>query len=247
MVPTAPHDVWSADFKGEFRLGTGELCYPLTVVDRFSRFVLGIRCRPSTATAGARSVFERLFREHGLPAKILTDGGVPFASSTSPRRLSRLSVWFVKLGIEPILTQPSSPQQNGGHEQMHRVLKAETARPPAATGPLQQRRFTRFIREYNQERPHEGIGMKTPASLYQPSPRAHPRRLEDPCYAGHVETRRVRSHGEIKWQGGFLFVSEVLSGGLVGLEEVDDGLWSLSFGQVLLGRFVERDRKLHLL
>lgn len=244
---THPNRLWTADFKGEFRTGDRQLCYPLTVADRFSRYLLGCRSRRSTAVLAARPVFEELFVEYGLPEAILTDGGSPFAAAASPRRLSRLSVWWVKLGIEPVVIQPGKPQQNGCHERMHRTLKAATARPPAPTWAAQQRAFDRFRREYNQERPHEGIGMQTPSQLYRPSMRPYPSRLEELSYPGHFEVRRVRSSGEIKWQGQRLFVSDVLEGELVGLEERDDGLWSLCFGPLLLGRYDERDRNLELL
>jgi putative transposase len=244
---TAPNRLWTADFKGEFRTGDGQLCYPLTVVDRFSRYLLGCRNRRSTAILQARPVFEELFAEYGLPTAILTDGGPPFASPCSPRRLSQLSVWWIKLGIEPVLIQPGKPQQNGCHERMHRTLKAATARPPATTWEAQQQAFDHFRREYNEERPHEGIGMKTPSQLYQPSERPLPGQLEEPSYPGHFEVRRVRATGYIKWCSQELFVSEVLIGELVGLEESEDGLWSLYFGPLLLGRYDERDGDLHLL
>jgi putative transposase len=244
---TSPNRLWTADFKGEFRTGDRQLCYPLTVADRFSRYLLGCRSRRSTAVLEAQPVFEELFVHYGLPEAILTDGGPPFAAPLSPRRLSRLSVWWVKLGIEPVVIQPGKPQQNGCHERMHRTLKAATARPPASTLAAQQRVFDRFRREYNNERPHEGIGMKTPSQLYRPSARPFPSRLQELSYPGHFEVRRVRASGEIKWRGERLFVSEVLGGELVGLEERDDGLWSLFFGPLLLGRYDERDRDLDLL
>lgn len=236
-----PNDLWTADFKGEFRTGDRQLCYPLTVADRFSRYLLACRGRKSTARVGALPVFEEAFRSHGLPAAILTDNGPPFAAPLAPRRLSTLAVWWIKLGICPLLIQPGHPEQNGSHERMHRTLKAETARPPAATGAAQQRVFDRFREEYNHQRPHEGIGLVPPAQLYRSSPRPYPRRIPEVSYPGHFEVRRVRSKGEIKWRGEKLFLSEMLYREPVGLEEVDDGLWSVYFGPVLLGRYDERE------
>lgn len=243
----AANALWAADFKGEFRTGDRQLCYPLTVTDRFSRYLLGCRGRKSTSHAGARPVLERLFVEFGLPEAILTDGGTPFSSSRSPCRLSRLSVWWLKLGIRPVVIQPGKPQQNGSHERMHRTLKQATARPPAASFWRQQIAFDLFRHEFNEDRPHEAIGMKTPSELYQPSPRPLPSQLQEMSYPGHYEVRRVRSSGELKWRGEMLFLSEVLGGEAVGLEETDDGVWSLRFGSLLLGRYDERDRQLEIL
>jgi hypothetical protein len=242
-----PNDLWTTDFKGEFRMGDGQLCYPLTTADRMSRYLLGCRGRSSVAIEGARGVFERLFRRYGLPRKILSDSGVPFASPRSPRRLSRLSVWWIKLGIEPVLIEPGHPEQNGAHERMHRTLKAATARPPAGSMPAQQRSFNRFRGEFNHERPHEALDMRTPAELYVPSPRLYSDKTPDVEYPGHYEVRRVRLKGDIKWRGRMLYVSTVLSGEPVGLEEVDDGLWSLCFGPLLLGRYDVREQSLELL
>lgn len=238
-----PHDLWSCDFKGQFRMGNGRYCYPLTVADRYSRYLLGCEGRESVAYVGARPVFERLFQEQGLPKAMLSDNGTPF-SSTGLAGLSRLSVWWIKLGIQPLRIAPGCPQQNGGHERMHVDLKAETTRPPAAQLGAQQRLFDAFRTEFNDERPHEALDQRTPAEVYEPSPRAYPRRVPEVTYPGHFEVRRVRSDGRIRWQGRFLFISEVLIGERVGLEEVDDGIWSLHFASLQLARFDERDRSL---
>lgn len=242
-----PNDLWTADFKGEFRMDDRRLCYPLTVADRVSRYLLGCEGKSSVARAGVQPVFERLFAEYGLPAKILTDGGSPFACASSPRRLSRLSVWWVQLGIEPVLIEPGHPEQNGCHERMHRTLKAATASPPASGMQSQQRVFDRFRKEYNEQRPHESLQMRPPAELYTPSSRTYPQATPDVTYPGHYEVRRVRSKGEIKWRGRWLFVSKTLGRQSVGLEETDDGLWSLYFGPLLLGRYDERDQCLNLM
>ena len=247
VVAEKPNQLWTADYKGEFRLGDGQLCYPLTVADRTSRYLLGCATRSSTAGTEARPVFEGLFREFGLPEAILTDSGAPFASAQSVRRLTRLSVWWIKLGIQPIRIQPGHPEQNGCHERMHRTLKAETARPPAANPGAQQRVFDSFRREYNEERPHEALAMKRPIELYEPSPRRYPAKVPEVSYPGHFEIRRVRRRGEIKWQGRRLFVSLPLCGETVGLEETDHGIWSLYFGSLLLGRYDEQHHHLDLL
>ncbi|MGH8920903.1 MAG: integrase core domain-containing protein, partial [Actinomycetes bacterium] len=236
---TAPNRIWTADFKGQFRTGDGSYCYPLTVQDGFSRYLLG--CRGLTGTTGAESrpVFERLFREYGLPEILRTDNGVPFATEAL-RRLSQLSVWWIRLGIYPELIQPAHPEQNGRHEYMHRTLKAATARPPAATPRQQQRRFDAFRCEYNELRPHEALADETPASIYRPSPRPYPRRPPPLEYPAHFEVRRVSRNGGVRWHHRWVNVSHVLGGESVGFTEVDDGEWDLYFGPVKLGRFHER-------
>lgn len=247
VVAPEPNDVWTTDYKGEFRLGDRSLCYPLTIADHRSRFLLGCQGKRSVALQGTRSLFERVFDEYGLPSKILSDNGTPFAAPCSPRRLSRLSVWWIRLGIEPVLIQPGHPEQNARHERMHRTLKARTARPPAACMRSQQRSFDDFRREFNHDRPHEGLDMKRPAEVYTPSNRPYPRKTPDVEYPGHYEVRRVRRNGEIKWRGSLLFTSLALVGEHVGLQETDDGIWSLHFGPYLLGRYRESDQHLDLL
>ncbi|HEX6202403.1 MAG TPA: IS481 family transposase [Thermoanaerobaculia bacterium] len=236
-----PNDVWTADFKGEFRTGDRRMCFPLTVADHHSRFLLACSGRRSTARTRAMPVFEEAFRTYGLPRVILTDGGTPFAASRSPRHLSRLSVWWIKLDIEPLLIEPGHPEQNGRHERMHRTLKAETARPPAASLEAQQAAFDGFRHEYNHQRPHEALGQIAPAELYARSPRPYAGRVPQVSYPGHFEVRRVKAKGGILFQGNELFVSGALAREWVGLEEVDDGLWSVWFGSFLLGRYDERD------
>jgi transposase InsO family protein len=242
---SGPNEVWTSDFKGQFRTGDGRLCYPLTVVDGFSRFVLVIQGLPSVAAAGVWPLFEQAFREYGLPQVIRTDNGSPFASSSALAGLSCLSVRWIKLGIAAERIQPGHPEQNGRHERMHRTLKAETARPPAANGAGQQELFDRFRHEYNEQRPHEALGQRTPGELYQSSSRPYLDRLPQPEYPGHYEVRSVHPGGEIKWQGRYLFLSEALGGERVGLEEYEDGLWAVYFGSLRLGRFDERERKLY--
>lgn len=237
---TRPNQVWTMDFKGEFRLGNRQLCYPLTIADHYSRFLFVVQEQPSTAAQGVVQALDKAFAEYGLPEAILTDAGTPFANGTSVRHLSKLRVWWIKLGIQPILIQPGRPDQNGRHERMHRTLKAETARPPKANAARQQESFDHFRKEYNQLRPHEALDMKTPAQVHRQSERCYPTKLAKVEYPGHYEVRMVRNKGEIKWRGKKLFISEVLRREPVGLEETDDGIWSVYFDQLLLGRYDER-------
>lgn len=244
LVADAPNDVWMADFKGEFSTRSGQLCYPLTVTDAYSRFLLGCRALPATQQAGAQPVFAALFGEYGLPQAIRTDNGSPFASHAIGG-LSRLSVWWIKLGIQHQRITPGRPQENGRHERMHRTLKAETTRPPDWDLPHQQERFDAFRREFNQERPHEALGQRPPGSLYVAAARTLPVRLREPEYSGHLYVRRVSRCGSISFSARPLFISEVLAGELVGLEEIDDGVWSVFFYNVLLGRFHARGWRMH--
>lgn len=236
-----PNDVWSSDFKGQFRLGNREYCYPLTVLDGVSRYLVGCQGRSSVCERGAREVFERLFEEYGLPWQMLTDNGTPF-SSPGLCGLSRLSVWWIKLGIQPLRIERGHPEQNGRHERMHSTLKAETTRPPGGSMRAQQRTFDRFRREYNEERPHEALDQRPPGSVYRPSERRYPRREPSVEYPGHYEVRRVKHSGEIRWQGENKFLTRALAGEWVGLEEIEDGIWSLYFSRVELCRIDERSK-----
>jgi transposase InsO family protein len=239
VVATAPNEVWTTDFKGQFRTANAQLCYPLTVCDAFSRYLLACRGLAAPTSAGALGVFRAAFRQYGLPRVIRSDNGEPFAAS-SLGRLSRLSVWWIRLGIRPELIAPASPQQNGAHERMHRTLKAETTQPPAADLSRQQCRFTRFRRCYNEERPHEALGQRPPTRLYAESSRRMPARLAPLEYPGHFEIRRVSDGGTMSWHSRPVTISTVLIHEDVGLEPIDDGLWDLHFGPVRLGRFDER-------
>jgi transposase InsO family protein len=240
---TRPNEVWTTDFKGEFRTGDGYYCYPLTLRDGFSRFVL--RCDALTTKRGdvVHQCFARAFAEFGLPDRIRSDNGGPFAAP-GLTRLSRLSVWWIRLGIQPERIALGHPEQNGSHEQFHRVLKAETTRPPAPNRGAQQQRFRRFCAEYNQDRPHEALGDEPPARCYTPSQRRLPKRLPAIEYAGHLEVRRVSPMGQLSWRGRPLYLTEVLAGEDVAFEEVDDGIWMLYFGVLRLARFDERTRTL---
>ncbi len=230
---SAPNGEWSIDFKGWFRTRDGVRCDPLTIEDTASRYLLGARIVEPT-TAGVRGALERVFADFGLPDAIRSDNGAPFGS-TGAGGLSRLAVWWLKLGIEPRYIPPSSPQDNGRHERMHRTLKAETAHPPAETWQQQQVRFNLFRRHYNEERPHEALGQMPPAAHWRPSPRPLPERLDEPWYDADHQVRRVRRSGEIKWRGNYIFVGEAFAGETIGLAEVDNGCHIVRF----LGRFIK--------
>jgi transposase InsO family protein len=240
---THPNDVWTVDFKGEFRVGNRQYCYPLTVRDGFSRYVLRCDALTTKGTEATRHRFERAFRTYGLPARIRSDNGEPFAG-TGLTRLSRLSAWWIRLGIQPERIALGHPEQNGSHEQFHRVLKAETARPPAPSIPAQQPRFRRFCAEYNDERPHEALQDQPPASSYMPSTRSWPARMPPLEYPGYMEVRRVSPYGQVSWRGRALYLTEVLGGEDVAFEEIADGMWILHFAQIRLARFDERTRTL---
>jgi len=234
LTPAASaNEVWCIDFKGWFRTADNARCDPLTVSDAFSRYLLcaQVLARPDYDHCRAR--LERLFGEYGLPRVIRSDNGPPFAS-TALGGLTRLGVWWVKLGITPERIEPGKPEQNGRHERMHKTLKAETAAPPAATLAQQQRRFDYFRQEFNHQRPHEALGQSTPAQHYTASPRQYPARLEDPVYPSAYQLRRVRSSGEIKWAGDTIFLSVPLIGQIVGLKTADNGDAEVYFGPVPL-------------
>ena len=235
----APNAVWSADFKGHFRTGDRLYCYPLTVSDGFSRYLLACRGLLHPTHEAVRPWFERLFREYGLPLAIRTDNGVPFASRALAG-LSRLSAWWLRLGITPERIEPGCPQQNGRHERMHRTLKRGSCTPPRASLAAQQRAFDRFKTEYNEERPHHALGKATPVQLYQASPRPYPSRLPELEYPSGFTVRRVRHGGDIKWQGKHIYVTNTLIGEPVGLYQVDEELWSVFYGALELGRLDAR-------
>jgi transposase InsO family protein len=236
-----PNDVWSIDYKGWFRVGDGTRCDPLTVNDVFSRASLECRAMVSPKLEDVQFRLEKLFGELGLPTAVLSDTGPPFASQ-GLGRLSRLGVWLVRLGVRPIFIEPGHPEQNGRHERFHETLKAETATPPRVSVRAQQAAFDRFRVHYNEERPHEALGMLMPADLYKPSEREMPSFLREHEYPDHYEVRRVRRDGAVKWDGGFIFMGEAMAGELVGVEPKDDGHWHVHLGVMPLGVVHERSR-----
>jgi putative transposase len=238
-----PNQVWSADYKGQFRMGNGRVCYPLTISDNCSRYLLVCRGLPRPTFDQTRPWFEKVFREKGLPEAIRTDNGAPFAS-VGLGGLSKLSVWFIKLGITPERIDTGHPEQNGRHERMHRTLKEETASPPKSSMRQQQRAFEAFKYEYNFERPHEALGQKPPASFYEHSRRPYPVRAPKVEYDHGDVTRQVRSNGEIKWKGTFIYVSEALVGEPIALHQRDDHLWEVWFSSHFLGTLNELTGKI---
>jgi transposase InsO family protein len=238
-TPTAPNELWTIDFKGQFRTGNGVLCYPLTLRDGYSRFVLACTALPHVRGDATQAACARVFATYGLPTRIRSDNGSPFAAR-GLAGLTRLAVWWLRLGIALERIAPGCPGQNGAHEQFHRVLKQETARPPAATPAAQQRRFARFVAEYNTERPHAALADQPPATRYTPSPRPLPARVPAIEYPRGYEVRRVAQGGRIKWHCRRLFLSEALTGEDVGFEPLADGLWLLRFATWPLAIFDER-------
>jgi putative transposase len=229
----AANDAWCIDFKGWFRTGDGRRCHPLTVSDAFSRYLLAVEAIDPVGEA-VQVKMDELFRQHGLPVAIRSDNGTPF-SSTAAGGLSQLSARWAKMGIRLERIWPGKPQQNGRHERMHGTLKPEACQPPAATITDQQARFNAFRDEFNLERPHEALGQRQPAQFYRPSPRPFVEPVGDLDYGPDEQVRRVRSTGEIRWQGSLLFVSEVIVGETVGIRQRPDGHWLIRFADVALG------------
>ena len=237
----APNQLWGADFKGEFRLGNRRYCYPLTVTDQVSRFILLCEALDSTKEATAFTAFLKLFEERGLPDAIRTDNGLPFASPNGLYNLSKLSVWWLRLGIDIERIKPGHPQQNGRHERMHLTLKKETTRPAQINSLQQQARFDDFIREFNTERPHEALGMKCPQELYTPSRRAY-NGLPEVEYPFHDKDVIVTACGRICMRRKKINISTVMAGQRLGVMEVDDGIWLVSFMHHDLG-YIDLEQK----
>jgi len=242
-APTRPNLVWTVDYKGEFKTADGTWCFPFTLRDGCSRFVLRCRALPTHTRAVTQPEFVAAFRTFGLPDRIRSDNGSPFGAG-GLARLSRLAVWWIRLGIVPERIMPRHPEQNGSHEQFHGVLKRETARPPAASLRAQQRRFATFVTEYNHQRPHDALAGDTPASHYAPSARAYPPALPPLEYPRAWTIRRVSTAGSISWSAHRVFVTEVLAGHDIAFEPVDEGLWLVRFAHVPLARFDERRQHL---
>jgi putative transposase len=237
---TAPNAVWCADFKGGFLLGNGRCCHPLTLSDGYSRYLLRCEGLSRTDEGVVRPIFEAAFAEFGRPHAIRTDNGPPFAT-VAAGGLSRLAIWWLKLGIRPERIAPGQPQQNGRHERLHRTLKAEATKPPARTLAEQQQVFDRFRRVYNDERPHEALANRPPADCYAPSRRAYPIVLREPTYPTTFQLRRVRADGMVNWKRHPIYVAETLAGETVGFEEFDNDTWRVYFADVPLG-ILEADR-----
>ena len=230
-----PNKVWSADFKGQFRTADGKLCYPLTITDNFSRFILLCRGLRRATHDEVRPWFESTFRRYGLPEAVRTDNGSPFAS-VGLGGLSRLSAWFIKLGIRPERIEKAHPEQNGRHERMHRTLKEATAVPPQANLSKQQKAFNSFVEEYNFDRPHEALGMEKPGAVYEFSERAYTTKTAPMRYAPELAVRPVRTSGEILWKGKRIYISQALSGERIGLLQLEEEhRWEIHYGFQKLG------------
>lgn len=238
----APNDVWCTDYKGQFRLGDRSYCYPLTVTDQFSRYLLGCEGMAAISDAEARQVFSVIFAERGLPAVMRSDNGAPFAS-TGLGGLTQLSAYWMRLGIKLERIRPAHPQENGQHERMHRTLKQQTTRPPRRNLLQQQELFDSFVEEFNHERPHEALEMKRPADVYTRSPRPMPPTLPEPSYALHDDVLDVTRRGCIHLpRRGEVYLAVALAGHPVGIREEDDGRWSVAFMTLDLGHIEPRTR-----
>lgn len=240
FVAEQPNDLWTTDFKGEFKLRDGSWCYPLTVLDGVSRFGLGCVALEGPRFTLTKTAMTRVFRQYGLPWRMRMDNGAPFANIRSLARLSRLSVWWLQLGVTPETITPASPQENGRHERFHRTLKDHTVIPPSSGRRAQQRRFNNFMQEYNHERPHESLGGTPPSQHYHESSRSFPERIAPPAYPDQASVRTVSQGGWIRWQGQTVQLTTVLSGERVGLIEVDDGIWRMYYYGYQLADLDER-------
>lgn len=243
--PSEPNEVWSADFKGKFRMGNGEYCHPLTIADSFSRYVFSAKALLNPTFGASWPVFERVFRAYGLPEQMHTDNGGPFGSAQGIARLTRLSVWFIELGIDPVYSDPGHPEQNGRHERMHRDLKGEATRPAAYGLKSQQVKLNRFLREYNEVRPHQALSNQTPSEVHRRSPRSYPRKIREWEYPKEMVVRYVSRNGAIRWKSTqWVGVSTTLAEKHVGLEELGNGIWRVFFRGKLLGYLDERTRRI---
>ena len=239
---TSPNELWSVDYKGQFKTRNGRWCYPLTIMDHASRYLLACHGLPGTRFTETQAIFERLFREYGLPERIRTDNGVPFAS-LGVGGLSRLSVWWIRLGIIPERIAPGQPQQNGRHERMHRTLKRTIGQLPATSLKTQQLELDAFRIHYNEQRPHEGLQQRTPSACYQSSPRAYPQHLPELEYPSYFHRSRVARNGLIYWRAFDIYIGYLLAGEWIGLDAVGDGVWDVYFGPLRIGRFDEHEAK----
>ena len=237
----SPNELWCTDYKGEFKLGNHRYCYPLTVTDHASRYLLLCEALGSNQEQFAFTAFERLFQERGLPQAIRSDNGVPFASPNSLFNLSKLSVWWLRLGISIERIKPGHPQQNGRHERMHLTLKQEATRPAGANLLQQQAKFDAFQQEFNHERPHEALHMQCPAEVYTPSRKPY-RGLQEPHYPFHDKVVIVTNCGRLCLYRKKINLSTCLAGQAVGIKEVDDGIWLVSFMDYDLG-YVDLEEK----
>lgn len=234
--PVKCNEVWSADFKGQFRMGNKRYCYPLTVADSYSRFVFSAKGMHHANTANSLKEFRHIFRVFGLPEQIHTDNGQPFAHIKSLGRISKLSAWFMELGIKPVFSDPGKPTQNGRHERMHEDLKGEVTHPPSISLQPQNRRLNSFVKEYNELRPHEALNMKTPAAVHKYSEVPYPEKIEEWYYPGKFKVRRVTNNGAIRiGRANWMFTSTAFAGKYMGFEDIGNRIYRVYFRQFFLG------------
>ncbi|MEO1255469.1 MAG: integrase core domain-containing protein [Bacteroidota bacterium] len=240
--PESANEIWSADYKGKFKMGDKKYCHPLTICDSFSRYLFVAKGHYRETFKSAKPVFKRIFEEYGLPKQLHTDNGAPFASIQSPKRYGRLSYWLMDLDIEPVFSDPASPQQNGRHERMHKDLKAQCARPSSYNLRSQQRKLNEFVEEYNKVRPHESLAMKTPSEVHQLSPREMPKKIREWEYPSHFKVKRVTKNGSCRWGSyEFLKISVCAADKYIGLEEQGNGIWLVYYRRFPLGYFHQHD------
>ena len=240
--PKECNEVWSADYKGKFLMGNKIYCHPLTIADSRSRFLFTAKGHYHETLKSAKAEFTKVFRKYGIPTQIHTDNGSPFGSVRAIQRFTRLSYWFIELGIMPVFSDPAHPEQNGRHERMHRDLKAACAKPSAYDLKAQQRRLNHFVKEYNHIRPHEALGMETPASIHSFSTRPFPERISQYDYESNMKVLKVTQNGAIRWKSYYwVYLTAALKGKYVGIEDLGNGIWKVFYRNVFLGYFNEKE------
>lgn len=240
--PKECNEVWSADYKGKFYMGNKTYCHPLTIADSKSRFLFTAKGHYRENYKDAKTEFTKVFRKYGIPKQIHTDNGSPFGAVAAIQRYTRLSYWFIEIGILPVYSDPAHPEQNGRHERMHRDLKASCASPSSFDMKAQQRKLNSFVREYNQVRPHEALGMETPASVHQFSTRPFPERIPDYEYHSDMQVMKVTQNGSIRWRTYYwIYLTASLKGKHVGVLEMGNGIWRVYYRNVFLGFFDEKN------
>jgi len=238
--PKECNEVWSADYKGKFLMGNKIYCHPLTIADSKSRFLFTAKGHYKETLKNAKAEFTKVFRIYGIPKQLHTDNGSPFGSVRAIQRFTRLSYWFIELGITPVFSDPAHPEQNGRHERMHRDLKAACAKPSAYDLKAQQRRLNHFVKEYNHIRPHEALGMETPASVHSFSTRPFPEKIPNFDYNSNLKILKVTQNGAIRWKSYYwVYLTAALKGKYVGIEELGNGIWKVYYRDVFLGYFNE--------
>ena len=240
--PKVCNEVWSADYKGKFLMGNKIYCHPLTIADSKSRFLFTAKGHYNETFKAAKAEFTKVFRKYGIPGQLHTDNGSPFGSVRAIQRFTRLSYWFIELGITPVFSDPGHPEQNGRHERMHRDLKADCAKPSAYDLKAQQRRLNRFVKEYNNIRPHEALGMETPASIHSFSTRPFPERIPKFDYDAYLKVLKVTQNGSIRWKSYYwVYLTAALKGKYVGIQDLGNGIWKVFYRNLFLGFFNENN------